>query len=62
MSGVAHNGVESIDVAGQEVLILGAGPIGLLAAQCANALGWNVGRLNIIINISIIRSNKGYHC
>jgi len=37
--GVAHNGVESIDVAGQEVLIIGAGPIGLLAAQCASALG-----------------------
>jgi len=37
--GVAHNGVESIDVEGQEVLIIGAGPIGLLAAQCASALG-----------------------
>ena len=38
-TGVAHNGVESIDVKGQEVLIIGAGPIGLLAAQCASALG-----------------------
>jgi len=37
--GVAHNGVESIDVRGHEVLIIGAGPIGLLAAQCAQALG-----------------------
>jgi len=37
--GVAHNGVESIDVAGHQVLVIGAGPIGLLAAQCATALG-----------------------
>jgi len=37
--GVAHNGVESIDVNGHEVLVIGAGPIGLLAAQCAKALG-----------------------
>lgn len=37
--GVAHNGVETIDVAGEEVLIIGAGPIGLLAAQCAKAAG-----------------------
>jgi len=37
--GVAHNGVESIDVSGHQVLIIGAGPIGLLAAQCATALG-----------------------
>jgi len=37
--GVAHNGVETIDVAGQEVLIIGAGPIGLLAAQCCKAEG-----------------------
>jgi len=37
--GVAHNGVESIDVEGHEVLIIGAGPIGLLAAQCAKAFG-----------------------
>ena len=38
-AGVAHNGVETIDVPGQDVLILGAGPIGLLAAQCAAAAG-----------------------
>ena len=38
-SGVAHNGVETIDVGGQDVLILGTGPIGLLAAQCAAAAG-----------------------
>jgi len=57
--GVAHNGVESIDVAGQEVLILGAGPIGLLAAQCANALGAtkviiadiNAGRLELALKM-----------
>ena len=52
--GVAHNGVETIQVtgavqeltvtrrvqvAGHDVLVLGAGPIGLLAAQCAAAEG-----------------------
>lgn len=37
--GVAHNGVESIDVTGQDLLVLGAGPIGLLAMQIGKALG-----------------------
>jgi len=37
--GVAHNGVETIQVKGHDVLVLGAGPIGLLAAQCAAAEG-----------------------
>jgi len=37
--GVAHNGVESIQVKGQDVLVTGAGPIGLLAIQIAKALG-----------------------
>jgi len=37
--GVAHNGVESINVQGQDVLVLGAGPIGLLAMQIARSMG-----------------------
>ena len=37
--GVAHNGVETIQVSGHQVLVIGAGPIGLLAAQCAAAAG-----------------------
>jgi len=37
--GVAHNGLETIEVKGQDVLILGAGPIGLLAVQIAKAMG-----------------------
>jgi len=53
--GVAHNGVETIQVSGYQVLIIGAGPIGLLAAQCAAAAGstsiiladFNGGRLEL---------------
>jgi len=53
--GVAHNGVESIDVEGQDLLVLGAGPIGLLAMQIGKALGCrrtivadiNAGRLDL---------------
>jgi len=59
--GVAHNGVETIQVEGQDVLILGAGPIGLLAAQCAGAAGCkriiladiNSSRLELATNMNI---------
>ena len=37
--GVAHNGVSRIGVENQEVLVIGAGAIGLLAASVAKALG-----------------------
>ena len=37
--GVAYNGVSKIDVKNQEVLILGAGAIGLLASAVSKALG-----------------------
>jgi len=37
--GVAFNGVNRINTLGKEVLIIGAGAIGLLAAACAKALG-----------------------
>ena len=37
--GVAFNGVNRINPLGKEVLIIGAGAIGLLAAACAKALG-----------------------
>ena len=38
-AGVAHNGVEKINVTGKDVLVTGAGPIGLLAAAVAKAKG-----------------------
>jgi len=37
--GVAYNGIEKIDVKGKDILIIGAGAIGLLGAACAKALG-----------------------
>nr|XP_045584901.1 L-threonine 3-dehydrogenase-like [Procambarus clarkii] len=37
--GVAHNAVESISVAGEDVLVLGCGPVGLLVVAVAKALG-----------------------
>lgn len=37
--GVAHNAIESLDVGGQQVLVFGCGPIGLLACSVAKALG-----------------------
>ena len=37
--GVAHNAIENCDVSGEEVLIIGCGPIGILAAAVAKALG-----------------------
>ncbi len=39
MLGVAHNGVTRIGVKDQDVLVLGAGAIGLLAASISKALG-----------------------
>ena len=39
--GVAHNAMEQLDVEGQDVLILGCGPVGLLACSVAKALGAN---------------------
>ncbi|XP_069976558.1 L-threonine 3-dehydrogenase isoform X2 [Penaeus vannamei] len=37
--GVAHNAVDSIDVKGEDVLVLGCGPVGLFAVAVAGALG-----------------------
>lgn len=37
--GVAHQAVESIEPDGEDVLILGCGPVGLLAVGIAKALG-----------------------
>ena len=39
MSGVAYNGIEKIDVKGKDILIIGAGAIGLLGTAVAKALG-----------------------
>ncbi|XP_042231037.1 L-threonine 3-dehydrogenase-like [Homarus americanus] len=37
--GVAHNAVENISVAGEDVLVLGCGPVGLFAIAVAKAIG-----------------------
>ena len=37
--GVSHNAIEQLEVAGQDVLITGCGPIGLFACSVAKALG-----------------------
>lgn len=37
--GVAHNAVERLDVAGEDALIIGCGPVGLLVGMVAKALG-----------------------
>ena len=37
--GVAHNIIERIDVANRTVLVIGCGPVGLLAVSVAKALG-----------------------
>ena len=36
---MAHNAVEAIDVKGEDVLVLGCGPVGLFAIAVAKALG-----------------------
>ena len=36
---MAYNGIEKIDVKGKDILIIGAGAIGLLGAACAKAIG-----------------------
>ena len=37
--GVAHNGIERLEVKGEAVLVIGCGPVGLFAMACAKALG-----------------------
>lgn len=37
--GVAHNGVERLRVLGEDVLVIGCGPIGLLAQRLAKIMG-----------------------
>lgn len=37
--GVAHNGIERLEVKGQDVLVTGCGPVGILAQCVAKALG-----------------------
>ena len=37
--GVAHNALEKLEVQGEAVLIIGCGPIGILASSIAKALG-----------------------
>lgn len=37
--GVAHNAVERLDVKGEDALIVGCGPVGLLVGMVAKAMG-----------------------
>ena len=37
--GVAHNGVERLEVHGEDVLVIGCGPVGLLAQRLAKVMG-----------------------
>lgn len=37
--GVAHNGMERLNVKGEDVLVIGCGAIGLLAQRLAKAMG-----------------------
>nr|XP_018669010.1 uncharacterized protein LOC100180278 [Ciona intestinalis] len=37
--GVAHNSIEQLQVAGERVVVIGCGPVGLLAVGCAKAMG-----------------------
>ena len=41
--GVAYNGIEGLGVKDKDVLIIGAGPIGLLGTAICKALGKKVG-------------------
>ena len=37
--GVAHNGVERLNVKDEDVLVIGCGPVGLLAQRLAKVMG-----------------------
>ena len=37
--GVSHNAIERLEVTGEWVLIIGCGPVGLLAIPCAKVMG-----------------------
>ena len=37
--GVSHNAIEKLEVKDEEVLVIGCGPVGLLAQAVAKALG-----------------------
>ncbi|ESO84227.1 hypothetical protein LOTGIDRAFT_184303 [Lottia gigantea] len=37
--GVAHNAIENLEVKNEDVLVIGCGPVGLLAQLCVKALG-----------------------
>ena len=57
MSGVAYNGIEKIDVKGKDILIIGAGAIGLLGAAVAKALGitkWSILKCLMYLDLQII--------
>ena len=59
MSGVAYNGIEKIDVKGKDILIIGAGAIGLLGAACAKAIGEYLQIFNIHEELHIISFFSG---
>lgn len=37
--GVAHNIIDRLNVKGQDILVIGSGPVGLMAQAAAKALG-----------------------
>jgi threonine dehydrogenase-like Zn-dependent dehydrogenase len=37
--GVAHNGIERLEVKDEDVLVIGCGPVGLLAQRVAKVMG-----------------------
>ncbi|XP_039273046.2 L-threonine 3-dehydrogenase-like [Styela clava] len=56
--GVAHNGIERLDVSGEEVLVIGCGAVGLFAIACAKALGATRVIAADIVPDRLIRASK----
>lgn len=52
--GVAHQALEAIEPAGEDILILGCGPVGLLAVGIAKALG----AVKVYANYSFLKLSK----
>ena len=52
--GVAHQALEAIEPAGEDILILGCGPVGLLAVGVAKALG----AVKVYANYSFLKLPK----
>ena len=55
--GVAHNGIERLDVKDEDVLVIGCGPVGLLAQKLAKVMGAKRSVLFLSINKIIAASS-----